>query len=163
SEEIERARATARKWAVYGGLAGGVVGGIIAFIAGGSKEAGDRQKAAARGAGLLEKDVKAAVAKMKELDDKLAEAATKIRHKQFPDNVATELGAINVPFDTTNLDGKQVGSLPAKVLKSLLAFTSGVADVNKSKDSLRNVLTLAQAPAVKAWKEEKEPMANFSI
>ncbi|HSN97868.1 MAG TPA: hypothetical protein VLS89_06205, partial [Candidatus Nanopelagicales bacterium] len=35
--------------------------------------------------------------------------------------------------------------------------------VNDTKDSLRNLLGVAQAPIEKAWKEEKEPVVNFSV
>jgi hypothetical protein len=163
SEEVQQARRNAARWAVYASLAGAAVGAVIGFVAGGSSEKGNRIKDAAKGASALEKDVKAATAKMKELDDKLTEAGTKLTSKQFPEALAADLGAINIPFDPTNLEGKQVGSLGSKALRTLLAFTSAVQDVNKSKDSLKNVLTAAQGPITKAWKEEKEPMANFSV
>jgi hypothetical protein len=162
-EEIERERKKSAQRAMLAAVAGAVVGGVIGFVAGGSSEKGTRFKEAAKGAELLEKDVKAATVKMKELDEKLAEAGQKLSSKQFPEDLATALGGINIPFDASNLEGKQVGSLPGKALRNLLAFTSAVQDVNKSKDSLKNILSAAQAPITKAWKEEKEPMANFSV
>lgn len=162
-EEVQQARASARRWALYASLAGAVVGGVIGFVAGGSSEKGGRIKEAAKGAGLLEKDVKAATEEMRKLDAKLSEAGTKLTSKQFPETLAADLGGINIPFDPTNLEGKQVGSLGSKALRTLLAFTSAVQDVNKSKDSLKNILSAAQGPITKAWKEEKEPMANFSV
>jgi hypothetical protein len=162
-EEIEHERKKfGQRAALYAAIAA-VVGGGIGFVAGGSSEKGGRLKEAAKGAGLLEKDVKAATEKMKELDAKLTEATPKLASKQFPDDFAAALGAINIPFDATNLEGKQVGSLPRSVLRNLLAFTSAVQDLNESKDSLKNILGAAQGPVTKAWKEEKEPMANFSV
>jgi hypothetical protein len=162
-EEIERERKKSAQRALLAAAAGALVGAVIGFVAGGSSEKGGRFKEAAKGAGLIEKDVKAATAKMKELDDKLTEAGQKLNTKQFPEDLATALGGINIPFDASNLEGRQVGSLPGKALRNLLAFTSAVQDVNKSKDSLKNILSAAQAPITKSWKEEKEPMVNFSV
>lgn len=162
-EEIERERKRSSTRAMIAGVIGAVVGAGIGFVAGGSSEKGTRFKDAAKGAALIEKDVKSATAKMKELDDKLTEAGQKLSSKQFPEDLVTTLGAINIPFDASNLEGKQVSSLPGKALRNLLAFTSAVQDVNKSKDSLKNILGLAQGQITKAWKEEKEPVANFSV
>jgi hypothetical protein len=163
SEEVENARKKAGRWAIYAALAGALVGGVLGVVIGTNSERGGRLKEAARGASLLEKDVKAATEKMKELENKLTEAGQKLTSKQFPETLAADLGGINIPFDPTNLDGKQVGSLPTRILRNLLAFTSAVQEVNKSKDSLKNILSAAQGPITKAWKEEKEPVANFSV
>ncbi|MFO0761763.1 MAG: formin [Byssovorax sp.] len=162
-EEIEQHRSTARRNAFLAALAGAIVGGVIGFVAGGASEKGGRVKEAAKGAGLLEKDVREAAKKMKDLDDALAEASTKLSNKTFPDDLAATLGGINVPFDATNFEGKYVGSLPSKVLRPLLSFTSAVQDVNKNKDLLKNTLSGAKDPINKAWAEDKDPMAGFSV
>ncbi len=162
-EEIEQHRSSARRNAVLAAIAGALVGGLIGFVAGGSSEKGGRVKDAAKGAALLEKDVRDAAKKMKDLDDALTEASTKLSNKAFPEELGATLGGLNVPFDATNFEGKHVGSLPSKVLRPLLSFTSAVQDVNKTKDTLRNLLSLSAAPIAKAWKEDKEPMANFSV
>ena len=64
-EEIHEERKKWRTRIMLGVFAGVVIGGGIGFVAGGSQEKGDRAKKAARGAGLLEKDVKAANEKLK--------------------------------------------------------------------------------------------------
>jgi len=162
-EEVEQERKKlTKRMALYAALAAGV-GMALGFFAGGAKERGDRGKAAIEGAGLLEKDVKTANDKLKELSEKLGTAASALGNKNFPKEFAQELAALNVPFDSTNLEGKQVGSLPSKALRQLFRYTQAVTDLNETKDSLRNVLTLAQAPVEKAWKEEKEPVLNFSV
>ena len=139
-EEIEQHRSSARRNAVLAAIAGALVGGLIGFVAGGSSEKGGRVKDAAKGAALLEKDVRDAAKKMKDLDDALTEASTKLSNKAFPEDLGGVLGGLNVPFDATNFEGKYVGSLPSKVLRPLLSFTSAVQDVNKTKDSLKNLL-----------------------
>ena len=162
-EEVERERKrSAKKVAIYSSLA--VVLGIgIGFGIGGAKERGDRGKAAVEGAGALEKDIKVANEKMKELSQKLDSAAEKLGTKAYPAEFVNELSAINIPFDAFNLENKQVGSLPGKVLRQVLTYTTAVQDLNKTKDSLKNLLVAAQVPVEKSWKEEKEPVVSFSV
>ncbi|WP_437581755.1 formin [Sorangium sp. So ce887] len=162
-EEVEQERRKAsKKTALYASLAA-LVGIAVGFAVGGTKERGDRGKLAVEGAAALEKDVRAANAKMEELTKKLEEGAAKLSQKSFPAELTTELGAINVPFDATNLEGKQIGSLPGRVMRQLLAYTTSVQDLNKTKDSLKNLLTAAQGSVEKSWKEQDEPVVNFSV
>lgn len=162
-EEIEHER---KKWkgrVALGALAGAVIGLAIGFVGGGSKSTGDRARAAARGAGLLEKDVKATVDKLKDLESKLTEAADKLKAKNYPEDLSAALSGLTIPFDSTNLDGKDVGSLPPRVLKNVLNFTSSVEALNKDRESLKNIVGIAKDPITKAWKEESAPVANFSV
>jgi hypothetical protein len=162
-EEIEQERKKSRSRIILGGIVGALIGAGIGFVAGGSKEKGDVAKAAADSAGKLKDEVKAANEAMTKLSQKLADAGTKLESKEFPTELAGELGALNVPFDSARLDKRNVGGMPNRIQSSLFKFTSGVEDVNKTKDSLRNILGLVQAPIAKAWAEEKEPKANYSI
>ncbi|WP_437683741.1 formin [Sorangium sp. So ce131] len=162
-EEIEQERRKASKRTALFAAMAALIGIGIGFVAGGQKERGDRGKLAVEGAAALEKDVRTANEKMQELNDKLAAGAEQLSKRSFPAQLSTELGAINIPFDATNLEGKQVGSLPGKVLRQVLAYTTAVQDLNKTKDSLKNVLSAAQAPVEKAWKEQDEPVVNFSV
>jgi hypothetical protein len=162
-EEIHAERKKWRTRIILGAAAGAVVGLGLGWVAGGSSEKGDRAKAAARGAAALEKDVKTATDKLKELDAKLTDAAEKIKGKNFPDDLSTSLAGLTIPFDSTNLDGKGVNGMPTKLFKTVLAFTSGVENLNKSRESLKNLVGLAKDPMTKAWKEETTPVANFSV
>jgi hypothetical protein len=162
-EEIHEERKKSRTRAMLAALAGAVVGLGIGFVAGGSQATGERTKSAARGAGALEKDVKLAGDKLGELETKLNEAADKLKAKSFPDDLATSLAGLTIPFESTNLDGKGVGGLPPRVLKMVLNYTSAVEQLNKSRETLRNLVGIAKEPIVKAWKEEAAPVANFSV
>ncbi len=162
-EEIHQERKAASKRTAVIAVLTALVGVGLGFVGGGAKSTGDRAKAAADGAGLLEKDVKAANDKLKELDEKITAGSKELAEKKFPADLVTALGAINIPFDATNLEGKQVGSLQGKTLRQLLNFTSAAQEVNKQKDSLKNILGVAKAPVEKGWKEDKEPMVNFAV
>jgi len=162
-EEIELERKKSRTRIGMGAVAGVVVGLAIGWVAGGAASTGERAKNAARGAGLLEKDVKAATDKLKELDQKLQDAAEKLKNKTFPEDLGTGLAATTIPFDDTNLDGKGVGGMPGKLFRLVLDFTEGAKSANKSRESLKNLTGFTKDPITKAWKEEAAPLANFSV
>ena len=162
-EEIEHERKKWRGRVMLGALVGAMIGGGIGFTAGGSKSTGDRARAAARGAALLEKDVKGTVEKLKEMSTKLTEANEKLKGKTYPEDLSAALSGLTIPFDATNIDGKDVGSLPGRTLRAVLSFTSAVEALNKDRESLKNIIAIAKDPITKAWKEEKEPMAHFSV
>lgn len=162
-EEIHQERKQARNRAMFAAFAGAVVGLVIGFVGGGSSEKGDRAKNAAKGAALLEKDVKTANDKLKELDAKIVEASEKLAKKSFPEDLSVALAALTIPFESANLDNKGVGGLPPRVLKQVLNYTSGIENLNKSRETLKNLVGIAKDPINKAWKEETAPMANFSV
>lgn len=162
-EEVQEERRKASKRAALYATITALVGLAIGFGIGGAQERSERGKAAVRGAAALEKDVKAANDAMKDLAGKLEAAAEKLGEKEYPTELAKELGGINVPFDATNLEGKSVGSLPGNVLRALLRYTQAVGELNKTKDTLKNLLSAAQPQVEKAWKEEKDPVVNFSV
>ena len=162
-EEIIQERKKMRSRMILFCVLTAAVGGGIGFVAGGSKSTGDRAKRAAAGAGLIEKDVKAANDKMKDLDAALTAASEKLKNKVFPEDLIAALGGLKIPFETSNLDNKDAGSLPPRVLKPLLNYTSMVEDVDKSRETLKNLLGLTKDPVTKFWAEEKTPMANFAV
>jgi hypothetical protein len=162
-EEIHAERKKSRNRIFLGAFAGAVVGLGIGFVAGGSSATGDRARAGARGAGLLEKDVKAATDKLKELDQKLSDASDKLKNKAFPDDLGTSLAGLTIPFDDTNLDGKGVNGMPSRLFRLVLDFTEGCKGANKARESLKNLAGFTKEPITKAWKEESSPMANFSV
>lgn len=162
-EEIhaERKKA-AKRMALYATLTA-LLGAGLGWVGGGAKARSDQGQAAVRIAGELEKDVKAANEKMKELADKLTAATEQLGNKQYPAEVVKELGGINVPFDSMLLGTRNAGLLPPKYFKPILRYTSAVEDLNESKQSLQNLMGAAQAPIEKVWKEEKEPVVSFSV
>lgn len=163
-EEIHAERKKAKRM-MWLAAAGATVLGIgIGFPIGGAKERSDRGLQAVKVAQDLEKEVKTANDKIRELSGKLDAAAAKLGSKTFPTELVTELGGLNVPFDAaTNVASKNVGNLPAKLLRPLLFYTSACEDLNKTKDSLKNLLGYAQPQIEKYWKEEKEPVVAFSV
>jgi hypothetical protein len=162
-EEVEQERKKARRrTAIFAAIAA-LVGIFMGFVAGESSERGGRLRDAARGAALLERDVKAAGEKLRTLQAKVDEAAEKLAKKMFPDDFAATLSGTTIPFEASNLDNKGIGGQSPRLLKSVLAFTSAVDDCNKSRESLRNLVGLVKDPLLKAWDDEKSPKSAFSV
>lgn len=161
-EEVHEERKKANTRAILFAILGAVVGAGIGFAIGGLQERRGRADLAVKAAGELEKDVKGANDKIKELGEKLQESAEKLGKKEFPGDLAGALGGLNIPFESTNLDKAGVGSM-GKTLRSLLRYTSTVEELNADRDQLKNVLTSLQPQVEKSWKEEKEPVVNYSV
>ena len=162
-EEVhEERRKASKKTTIYVGAAA-VVALILGFVVGGQQARSAAGGRAQEGAAKLRDDVKAANDKVKELNEKLIGASDKLKNKEFPAEFAKDLASLNIPFEAANLEGRSVGSLPAKILKPLLNYTSSVQDLNKTKDSLKNLLGFAQPKIEKFWKEQANPVALYSV
>lgn len=162
-EEIHAERKKAKRFMALAAVGGVVLGAAIGFTIGGARERSARGQVAVQVAGTLEKDVKASNEKIKELSEKLDAAQTKLGQKTFPTELINELGGIAIPFDTKTLEAKNVGALPSRLLRPLLQYSVACDDLNKTKDSLKNLLGYAQPQIEKYWKEEKDPVAAFSV
>jgi len=163
AEEIhEERKKAARQTAIVAALTA-LVGLGAGFFVGGAQERSARAGLAVKVAGDLEKEVKASNEKIKELGEKLAEANKDLGEKRFPAGLAAALGGINIPFEIANLEKQGVGNLPGRTLKGLFKYTSTIQALNADREQLQGILTKVQPDAEKAWKEEKEPVVNFSV
>jgi hypothetical protein len=164
SEVIHTERKKAqKKIALYGALAA-LLGIGMGYLVGGAKANSDVGAKAVRTAGDLEKEVKGSNEKLTELATKLEDASKALQNKQFPDQAITDLGGLVIPFDADQL-GNRIGgvAMPTKLVRPLVSYTVKVREVNDSKDKVKNFLSLAKASLEKYWKEEKEPVFNFSV
>jgi len=162
-EEIIKEREKAKKQMIGAAIATALLGIGIGYAVGGQAAKADRGKAVIQNAKALMGDIKAANEKMKELETLLGEAAEKLGKKDYPADLSSKLGALNIPFDATKVDGGSISGLKPSALKQLLNFTSSCEDLNDKKDKLKSLIDFAKDPILKSWKEEKEPVVNFSI
>lgn len=162
-EEIVQERAKAKSRSVWLALLGIVIGLAAGFQVGGVRERGKTGFRAVEGATALSKDVEAANKAMITLSDALLQAVEKLGQEEYPDELAELLQKTNVPFSAANFDGKGVGGLPSDTLTAVLGYTSGVEDLNKQKDKLRNLLGAAKPVVEKFVQQKKKPVVNFSV
>lgn len=162
-EEIIKEREKAKKQLIGAAIGTALLGIAIGYVVGGQAAKADRGKQVIANAGKLKDGIKDANAAMKDLDTKLADAVEKLQKKEYPADLSGQLGAINIPFDATKVDGGAISGLKPSALRQLLNFTSSCEELNDKKDKLKSLLDFAKDPVVKAWKEEKEPVMNFSV
>lgn len=162
-EEIIKERAQAKKRMYIAAAGTAVLGMVMGYWIGGAASRSERGKQVVESAKGLLTDIKAANEKMKELDTLLTEAAEKLGKKEYPSELAGQLGGIVIPFEADKIDGARIGGLNRPTLKRLLGYTSAVQDLNKKKESLKNILEAAKPKVEKGWKEEKDPVFGFSV
>ncbi len=162
-EEIIRERAQSKKRIAIAGAIAAVIGIGLGWVAGGAQARADRGKAIIANAKSLMGDIKGANEKMKELDTLLSDSVEKLQKKEYPAELSAQLGSINIPFDASKVDGGSISGLKPSALRQLLKFTSSVENLNERKDKLKAQLEFVKDPVIKAWKEEKEPVMNFSV
>lgn len=164
SEVIHQERKKAQKKIAMYAAAAAVVGIVLGFVAGGAKQRNDDGQKVVKLAGELKEEVKASNDRLKELNDKLGEAGDGLKNKTYPDAVVTALGAIAIPFSAETLGLKAGGiAVPSKLVRPLISYAAKVEDVNKSKDSLKNLMGYAKPVLEKFWKNEKEPTVGYSV
>lgn len=161
-EVVEERKKASKKTAIFAVFAA-FVGIGVGFVAGGAKQRGDDAKITIGGAKDLATEVKAASDKMQELNTVLDDAIQELQNKKFPAELAGKLADLNIPFDATNLQGKRFGALPGKIPVLMVQFTTGVDDLNRKREALRNVAGLAQKPIEEAWAEEGDPKFKLGI
>jgi hypothetical protein len=162
-EEIIKEREKAKKTLIGAAIGTALFGIAIGYAVGGQAAKSARGEAVIKNAKALMGDIKGANEKMKELDTLLGDAVEKLQKKEYPAELSGQLGAINIPFDASKVDGGAISGLKPSALRQLLNFTSSCEELNDKKDKLKSLLDFAKDPVNKAWKEEKEPVMNFSV
>jgi hypothetical protein len=162
-EEIIKEREKAKKQTIGAAIAMALFGIAIGYAVGGQAAKADRGKAVIANAKSLMGDIKGANDKMKELDNLLGDAVEKLQKKEYPAEFSGQLAGIAIPFDASKVDGGAISGLKPSALRQLLKFTSSVEDLNEKKDKLKSLIDFVKDPVNKAWKEEKEPLMNFSV
>jgi hypothetical protein len=139
------------------------IGGFIGFTLGGGAERAKGQDAALQGAQDLTKDVQAANAKIEELANVLKSAKEKLGKGKFPEEEVSKLGALNIPFDGTNLSGKGIGRFKSDVLNMLIQFASASTEANDQKEKIQNVLNRNKKGVQEFLDGQTKPVIRWSV
>jgi hypothetical protein len=140
-----------------------VLGVGIGFTLGGASERGKGTEAAVQGAKDLTKDIEAANAKIEELANVLKSAKEKLGKAQFPEEEVSKLGALNIPFNGTNLSGKGIGRFKSDVLNGLVTFATATAEANDQKEKIQSVLSRNKKGVQEFLDGQKNPVIRWSV
>jgi len=129
------------------GLVLAVAAGAVGYTAGGAVKESEGRATSKAGAVDMANDATKARDQLKSLADTV-EAGRKqlLTDHKFPDKLAHDLGAVNIAFDGTELAGRRFSGFSAATTGGLVDFVRGVADTNKHKDAIVNLLTTLQKP-----------------
>lgn len=124
-----------------------VVGIGIGFVAGQSSQQGDDRKKSQADAQDLAKAATAAKAQLTTMAEKLeAGRNTLANEHKFPDTLASDLGAIHIDFDGTQLAGRRFSGFTTDTMSTMLEFITSVQSLNDRKDLVVSLLTKLKGP-----------------
>lgn len=162
-EEVVQAQRAARKKVFVLAGATAIVGLVIGFGVGQLVKGNEGAQAAVEGSELLVKEIDAANIVLDELEGTLTSAATKLQNGEYPSAEVEKLGAIDVPFDGSNLLNKGIGRYNQTALTMLVAYVNAVEDVESQKDKIRRLFGAAKEPFIAEAKEKDEPVVKWGV
>jgi hypothetical protein len=162
-DDVVRAQKSGKTKVLVLALITAGIGCFVGFTLGGASERGKGQDAALQGAKDLTKDIEAANKKIEELADVLKAAKEKLSKAKFPEEEVTKLGALNIPFDGTNLSGKGIGRFKSDVLNMLITFSTASAEANDQKEKIQNVLNRNKKGVQEFLDGQTKPVIRWSV
>ncbi len=163
SDDVMRAQKGGRTKVLVLAIITAVVGGFVGFTLGGASERGKGSDSAMQGAKDLTRDVEAANKKIEELADVIKTAKEKLGKAQFPEEEVAKLGALNIPFDGTNLSGKGIGRFKSDVLNMLVHFSTASSEANDQKEKIQSVLSRNKKGVLEFLEGQTKPVVRWSI
>jgi hypothetical protein len=140
------------------------VGGILGFVWGGMREKGQADTAAVKGAQEILSDVDKAQKEIKILGDKVDAANVSLfKNRKFPEGFSKELAGIVVPFDSSNLAGRNINRLKPQILRALFDFANDVQDLNKRKERLGRMFEANKADLVTLLEGAEHPRISYVV
>ncbi len=163
SDDVMRAQKGGRTKVLVLAVITAVLGGFVGFTLGGASERGKGSDSAMQGAKDLTRDVEAANKKIEELADVIKTAKEKLGKAQFPEEEVAKLGALNIPFDGTNLSGKGIGRFKSDVLNMLVHFSTASSEANDQKEKIQSVLSRNKKGVLEFLEGQTKPVVRWSI
>lgn len=162
-EALANARKQGRNKALGVAVGAAVVAGVIGYAVGGMSEKNRVAERAVAGAEMLITEIEAADKEIERLSTTLQAAGKTLLSGKYPEEEVKALGAINIPFDGSNLAGKGIGRFKPQVATMLIEYASGVAKANDQKERIQGLLSLSR-PALEDLLTQKEnPKVRWSV
>jgi hypothetical protein len=161
---VQEARKGARKQGLIAGLVAALVLGAIGYIAGGASSESKARAASVNHAKSLATDVSGAREKLKTMADKVEAGRNQLlKEKKFPNDLAKDLGAINVDFDGSKLAGVRFSGFSSETTNGLIEFISLVQQTNDRKGALQNLLSKLQKPITEQLNPQGPNKVSFVV
>lgn len=143
---VQQARKSAQKqgFAIAGIAAVAFLG--VGWVAGQASEAGNARTKSKNDAAELAADVTKAKATLETLATKLDEGRKQLGSRKFPEQLAKDLGGLNVDFDGTKLAGRRFSGFPTETTQNLVEFVTQVQALNDRKRILQGLMSRLQKP-----------------
>jgi hypothetical protein len=141
-----------------------VVGIGIGYVAGESSQQGQDRTKSSDDAKDLAKSATAAKAQLQALSDKLEAGYNTLgKDHKFPDTLASDLGAIHVDFDGTQLAGRRFSGFSTDTMSTLLEFITQVQSLNDRKDAVTGLLTKLKGPITDQLAHAGQQTVSFVV
>lgn len=163
SEEVVQAQKKGRVFLVVAGVVGALIGGLVGFTSGSSSEQKKGAEIAVKGARELTGEVEKALGAADEMAATFKEAAKKLADNQFPEAEVTKLGELNIPFDGSNLAGRNIGRFRPELINMLVTFSGRCAEANEQKDKIRSLLSLSKKGIQEFLDQKKAPKVRWGV
>lgn len=161
---VQEARKGARKQGLIAGLVAALVLGAIGYIAGGASSESKARAASVNHSKQLATDVAGAREKLKTMADKVEAGRNQLlKEKKFPNDLAKDLGAINVDFDGSKLAGVRFSGFSSETSSGLIEFISLVQQTNDRKQALQNLLAKLQKPITEQLNPQGPNKVSFIV
>jgi hypothetical protein len=162
-EEFRAVRQSSKMKSIILAAGTAVVGGVLGFAVGGLSERNNAAGVAVAGAKTLAGEIEEANKKVVELEQVVTAAGQALKDGKYPDAQVKALGALNVPFDGTNLAGKGIGRFKPQVLTMLINYAEAVAKVNTQKDKIRSVLSVSKPQVEDLLSQGSNPQVRWGV
>lgn len=161
SEEVvqEQKKQLKKGYAIAGITA--IIGGIVGFLVGGSNETSNQQKIAARDATELAKEVTKATDAAEQLADVVKSIKEKIASGKFPEEEATKLGGLRIPFEGANLGLRVIGRFNKEVNRGLISLANLSEKANSNTEDLQRLLSGSRKALDDAFSLKDKPKVTW--
>jgi hypothetical protein len=162
-EEFAAVRRGSRTKVMVLALGTAVVGGVLGFAVGGLNERNSVAEGAVIGAKTLMTEIDAANAEVVKLAGVLTAAGKSLVDGKYPEAEVKDLGAINIPFDGTNLAGKNIGRFKPQLVTMLINYAAASSRANSQKDKIRGVLSFSKEGVEDMLNQKASPQVRWGV
>ncbi|MEO8800184.1 MAG: hypothetical protein ABI551_19995, partial [Polyangiaceae bacterium] len=161
---VQQAASSARKQVGIFAVVLMIAGIGIGFVAGTSSQQGSDRQKSVDDAKDLQKSATAAKAQLTTLAEKLeAGRNTLANDHKFPDTLASELTAIHIDFDGTQLAGRRFSGFSTDTMSTMLELITSVSSLNDRKDMVVSLLTKLKAPLTDQLAHAGQQSVSFVV